>query len=172
MAAKIILIPEQNATKYFNYREAWGKIARSIGHGFYVEAVALEESVMCDRLLSYFRKTGLVNESDPKRISFGKLVQLLKEHVPEPIKDPIRNPRFENLQDSILKWKGKRNHVIHGIVKSPLDGNDIDVLAFNRTAEETAREGLEIAKSLNNWYRRYKDRLKCKQTRSSRVDNI
>jgi len=154
---RIVPIPETNAAKYFSHREAWGRIKRAIANGYYLEAVTLEESVISDRLLSYFARIGIPEPSSNRFISLGKLIEQLRKHVPEPICDPIREPRFTNLQKSLLDWKNDRNHVVHGIVKSAGDKHD-DVLDFFREAERIAREGEQIAKSVNNWYRRLKDR--------------
>lgn len=156
MKERVIPIPETNAAKYFSHREAWGRIKRAIGHGFFLEAVTLEESVITDRLFSYFCKTGVLDPERKAYISFGRLVELLMKHESEPICDPIRNPRFTNLQQSLLEWKNDRNHVVHGIVKSAGERHD-DVLDFIREAERIAREGEQIANSVNNWHRRYKD---------------
>lgn len=163
-ADKVIPIPVGNAAKYFSYRKAWGQIPRAIGHGFYSEAVVLEESIISDRLISYFRKTGVLDRDSNKFISFARLIELLKKHVPEPIRDPIREPRFENLQMSLDEWREKRNHVIHGSVKSSGSSLD-DAENFREESRQIAIEGKQIAESVCNWYRRFKDREKTKAKR-------
>lgn len=168
MATKIVPVPETNASKYFSHREAWGRIKRSIAHGFYLEAVTLEESVISDRLQTYFRKTGVLDPESKKFISLGKFIELLMKHEPDPICDPIREPRFTNLQQSLLDWKNDRNHVVHGIVKSSGDVHD-DVLDFFKAAERIAKDGALIAESVNNWYRRYKDRQKAEARKLAKI---
>lgn len=167
MPHKAVPIPENNAAKYFSHREAWGRISRAIGHGFYLEAVTLEESVISDRLHSYFCKTGVLDPASTKFISLGKLIELLCKHETDPICDPLRAPRFTNLQQTLKKWKNDRNHVVHGIVKSAGVKHD-DVLDFFKEAERIAREGEQIANSVNNWYRRYKDREKAAAKKSEK----
>lgn len=155
----VIPIPDRNAPKYFSYREAWGRIKRSIAMGFYLEAVTLEESIISDRLTSYFQKTGVLGLDSKRFVSLGRLIDYLKQHEPEPIRDPLKEPRFENLQQSLDDWRDKRNHVVHGIVKSSGESLD-DVENFLAEAKEIAVEGELIALSLNNWYRRFKDKQK------------
>lgn len=167
-AGKLIPIPDGNAPKYFSYREAWGRIRRAIGHGFYLEAVTLEESIISDRLVSYFRRTGVMDPDSNKFISLHQLIEKLKKQVPEPIRDPLKEPRFENLQQSLSEWKDKRNHVVHGIVKS--SGNSLsDVENFLEEAKQIAIEGEQIALSVNNWYRRIKDKDKTKARKTAGV---
>lgn len=168
MPDKVIPIPATNATKYFSHREAWGRIDRAIAHGFFLEAVTLEESIMSDRLTSYFKKVGVLDSNENKFVAFGRLIQMLKQHEPGPIRDPLKNPRFENLQESLQKWKDERNHVVHGIVKSAGEVHH-DVIDFFCEAERIAREGKLIAESLNNWYRRYKDRAKAMTKKAEKM---
>jgi hypothetical protein len=89
--AIIIPIPENNAAKYFSYREAWGRIKRAIGHGFYLEAVTLEESIMSDRLISYLCRIQIL-EADEKteRKNFNELIQKWQKQVPIAI-EPVCN---------------------------------------------------------------------------------
>lgn len=167
--SQIIPIPDGNAPKYFSYRKAWGQIPRAIGHGFYSEAVTLAESIISDRLISYFNKTGVLNPESEKFYSLGELIKLLKKHVPEPIRDPIKEPRFENLQQSLSDWKEKRNHIVHGIVKS--SGNSLDDAdQFIDDAKQAAIEGRQIAQSICNWYRRFKDKEKTKAKQLARLE--
>jgi len=158
---KIVLIPRTNAGKYFSYREAWERIGRAITQGFYLEAVTLEESIISDRLCSYFCKIGTLDSEKLKHRhpSLAELIKLWNKHEPEPISDPIRNPRFYYLQESLDVWRAKRNHVVHGIVKSSGECHD-DILNFIQEAERVARDGELVAKSVANWCRRYTDRQK------------
>jgi|SRR5579871_1003630 len=55
---KPVPIPDANINQYFSYREAWGRIRRAKGHGYYLEAVTLEESIIADRLISFLVSAG------------------------------------------------------------------------------------------------------------------
>lgn len=168
MRRKPIPIPENNAAKYFSHREAWGRIKGSIANGYYLEAVTLEESIISDRLQSYFCKIGAPEVASTKFISLGRLIELLCKHEQDPICDPIREPRFTNLQQALRNWKNERNHVVHGIVKSAGVKHD-DVLDFFKEAKRIADEGEQIAKSVCNWYRRFKDKQKTAQKKMAAI---
>src|ERR1051325_2142853 len=78
--AKAVPIPEGNRLKYFSYRAAWGGISNAQGHGFYLEAVTLEESIIVDRLISFLVREGAI-EADKglEKHSFGQLIQRWRE---------------------------------------------------------------------------------------------
>jgi hypothetical protein len=79
---KAIPVPDSNPTKYFSYKEAWGRISRAIGHGFFFEAVTIEESIMCDRLISYLCRVHVKADANLERQSFANLIALWKKQVP------------------------------------------------------------------------------------------
>ncbi|HEV2800978.1 MAG TPA: hypothetical protein VGW12_10800 [Pyrinomonadaceae bacterium] len=151
----IVPIPDGNAAKYFSYREAWGRIRKAIGCGFYLEAVTLEESIISDRLFSYLITSGVMKPESKDSKSFGKLIEIWRKQVPEAITDK----RYSNLQVEVFLWKNRRNHLVHGIVKSAPGTAPQDVLDFRKEAECAARDGEDIAKSVCNWYRRTKKKL-------------
>ena len=79
-------IPEGNANKYFSYSEAWVRIKKARGYGFYLEAVTLEESIIADRLVSFLICVGEIQaDSHVEKHSFGQLIQQWTKRVPEPI---------------------------------------------------------------------------------------
>ena len=41
-----------NASKYYSYREAWTRIKLAQENGFYLEAIAIQESIISDRLIA------------------------------------------------------------------------------------------------------------------------
>ena len=42
-----------NASKHYSYREAWARIRLAQQHGFFLEAIAIQESIITDRLIGY-----------------------------------------------------------------------------------------------------------------------
>jgi len=56
--AGAIPVPHSNAMRYFSYKEAWVRIKKAQGSGFYLEAVTLEESIIADRLISFLVYVG------------------------------------------------------------------------------------------------------------------
>lgn len=159
---KFVPIPDGNTAKYFSYIEAWGRIRKSIGHGFFLEAVTLEESIISDRLISYLVRVRAVKlDATLERQSFASLIKTWKSHVPEAISDSF----FADLQTSIDEWRERRNKVVHSMVKSVPGADHQDILDFKKEAEFVALQGERLAKSLCNWYKKIK-----KQTSGQDVD--
>ena len=101
----LVPVPAGNAAKYFSYREAWGRIRKSIAHGYHLEAVTLEESIMSDRLSSYLVRVGAVGpDAKLERESFAKLIKNWRSCVPEPISDA----HYSDLQMAVDAWRSRR----------------------------------------------------------------
>src|ERR1039458_9885579 len=80
-------IPGRNANKYFSYSEAWVRIKKARGFGFYLEAITLEESIIADRLVSFLVCVGGIQaESRVEKYSFGQLIQLWTKRGVQPIR--------------------------------------------------------------------------------------
>jgi len=152
----VIPIPDGNAIKYFSDREAWGRIRRAQAHGFYLEAVTLEESIIADSLISFLVCVGAVQpDARLARQSFGQLVQQWMAVVPEPI--PTKH--FPDLRTAVDAWRKRRNKVVHGMVKSVPGTAHDDVLNFLEEAKVVALEGDALAQALSDWGKKMKQRL-------------
>lgn len=135
---RAVPIPASNANKYFSYREAWVRIKKAQGYGFYLEAVTLEESIIADRLVSFLVCVGEIQaDSKVEKHSFGQLIQRWMKRVPEPI--PIKY--FPDLRSAIDEWRKHRNRVVHGMVKSVPGSKHNDVLDFLEEAKFIALQG-------------------------------
>lgn len=151
-----IPVPDGNAAKYFSYREAWGRIKMSIATGYYLEAVTLEESIISDRLISYLVRVGAAKpDAKLQKQALADLIKKWKSHVPEAICDSF----CHDLQSEIDEWRLSRNEVVHSMVKSVPGAGHQDVLNFKKEAEEVARKGERLAKSLCNWYKKIKKQM-------------
>ncbi len=144
--------PLGNAQKYLSYREAWTRIKEAQENGFYLEAVAIEESIITDRLISHFVKVGVLERAPakPKHLSFGQLIQLWRKHVP----DPIKQCEFDHLQEAVDGWRGSRNRSVHGMVKSQPGDPTEDVVDFLTAAREAAELGARLAHAVGSWHQR------------------
>src|ERR1700682_2729324 len=121
--SQAVPIPHGNAKKFFSYSEAWVRIKKAQGYGFYLEAVTLEESIIADRLVSFLVCVGEIQaDSKVEKHSFGQLIQRWMKRVPEPI--PIKY--FPDLRSAIDEWRKHRNRVVHGMVKSVPGSNHND----------------------------------------------
>jgi hypothetical protein len=153
---RAISIPDGNAAKYFSYREAWGRIKKAQGCGFYLEAVTLEESIISDRLISYLARVGALKiDAKLEKISFNELIKKWSNQVPEPISDQ----HFDNLQMAVDEWRSRRNQVVHGMVKSVPGSNHGDVINFLKEAELTAFQGDALARAVCRWHKKIKKQI-------------
>ena len=96
--------PEVGAAKQQLYREAHKRLSRAIKNGFHIEAIAITESIMSDRIESAISSiTGQVVEID----SLGRLISMF--HLEHPIDDGFRI--------ELREWNRARGQVIHQMVK-------------------------------------------------------
>jgi hypothetical protein len=149
-----------NAGKFLNYTEAWARIRLAIKQGFFLEAVAIQESIISDRLISYLVKSC---GQDPSHKGLRKLNDTLgmwgRAAKGRAVDEPDRLRELEELQDRLDRWRDERNEVIHGLV----GGRSIDVSEgvedFLGRAKHAAQEGEILARLVNSWVRRERTRL-------------
>jgi hypothetical protein len=151
--SQAVPIPGRNANKYFSYSEAWVRIKKARGSGFYLEAVTLEESIIADRLISFLVCVGEIQAgSRVEKCSFGQLIQLWTKRVLQPI--PV--PHFPDLRSAVDEWRKHRNQIVHGMVKSMPGAQHSDVLDFLKEAEFVAFQGEALALAVSDWVKKAK----------------
>ena len=142
-----------NAEKYYSYREAWTRIKLAQEHGFYLEAIAIQESIISDRLISYLQREQLKTPSgNVCFISFNKLIQKWRSEFPT----GVASGSYSNLIDAVDQWRKSRNKVIHAIVKSKLSQSTQSIDLFLQQAEEAAKVGEAIAREVCKWSKKNK----------------
>jgi hypothetical protein len=150
--------PQGNASKCLSYREAWTRIKLACEQGFYLEAVALQESVITDRLISYFVVAGVIPRAPTlhKYPSFSQLIHKWRalEADPALAADPVTFRGVEDLPAEVDAWREQRNKIVHGMVKShPGDATD-DISDFLTGAKEAAEKGTVLARAVDHWSRK------------------
>jgi hypothetical protein len=142
-------IPGGNAEKYYSYREAWTRINASLEHGFYFEAITIQESIISDRLIEYLVAIGDVEPAAElhRYPNFHDLISRWKKDQPQ----PIAEGPFPDLQGEVDQWRRKRNLILHNIVRSHPGAPTAPIDEFVSTAEEAARTGVALARALTNW---------------------
>ena len=109
----------------------------AIEQSFFLEATALIESLICDRLESR------IGELTMKPVEFGTIADLLKK-----LNKIETDVELKNIMNKVLyQWSGKRNIVIHQASKIELNKNK-DWNEFLSLASSTAKEG---SKAFNNY---------------------
>ena len=152
---------KKNYAKRDSYALAFGMISTAIRHNFPLQAIAVEESILSDRIWS------ALNASKPtggKKETLGRALEewkrLMEDGVPFPIGEEA-----ETMRENLVRWWDSRNRLIHGIVKS-FRGEEPQIAAanFERSAMKAAAKGLGLAKQVCNWSH--------KQIRKTRKDGV
>lgn len=145
--------PNGNRSKYESYREAWQRIVASRQAGFFLEAIAIEESIIADRLVSYLSRpdarTPVSKDKKGRWPALGKLITTLEEEFPAGL--PIGE--FKDIAKTLNAWRDDRNTAVHAIVKSDPGGPTVDIQEFLRLAEKAAAQGATLARAISSWHR-------------------
>ena len=144
--------PKGNAKKYFAYKEAWSRINLSIKHGFYLEAVTIEESIISDKLITLVTTNSSIDIKKLNNITFFELIELARSIILE----SIVIDSWYDLLLSIDSWRIERNTIIHNIVKEGRRGNSDSIIDFILNAQKSAIKGKLLAKSLSKYLRENK----------------
>jgi hypothetical protein len=129
--------------KFLAYREAWTRIKESQEQGFYLEAITIEESIISDRLSSYFRNV-LKTEKQPN--SLKGMQDLWKKHHPE----AITSGGYKDLIFELDKWREERNQSIHAIVQSHTHP-ERSIDSFLLHSKNVAARGEKLTSAISRW---------------------
>jgi hypothetical protein len=130
-----------NVQKHDTYQEAFARIKDAINQGFFIEAVAIQEAIISDRLRSHLGH----HHALPERETFYELVDKWKalEGRGRRLTVSIELPELVNL------WREQRNNAIHGFIS---DESHIDV--FLKNAQVAAATGLQLTRALCDWHKK------------------
>lgn len=124
--------------RYEIIKSAISRFNTAIEHSFFLEATALIESLICDRLESR------IGELTHKSVEFGTLGDLLKK-----LNNIETDVELKSMMNNVLyQWAGKRNIVIHQAAKIELDKKK-DWNDYLRLAESTSKEGRKAFDNYN-----------------------
>ncbi len=124
------------------YGNAISHINIAIEHRFPLEAIALLESMMADRLEA---RLACLFKQDPEKRMFstvGKLAQDLRN------KKLAESDEAKAVYASVMAWANRRNEALHQMVKLA-EGNEKDWAEKVREAQETAEAGLPLFRKLD-----------------------
>lgn len=132
---KTPLTPELRKAKEELFKKAFSRIEKSILRGFHLEAIAIIESLICDRLETSI--TSITRESTGVK-NLGPLLKRLEEY-----------PEFPRvLVEEIDLWRSHRNLVMHRMVKITSE-EVFDWQSRMKFARTTAIEGFRLVKSVH-----------------------
>lgn len=151
---------EKNYAKRDSYALAFGLIKNAIRDMYPLQAIAIEESILADRIWSTLN----VGMNERTKIeSLGIALERWcptradkKGNLPLPHRNAVLFDDYMNaLQPMLLDWWNARNKVLHGIAKS-FQGKAPDLCAedFTANAQFVAEIGLVLVRQVSNWTRK------------------
>jgi len=130
-----------NKTKYDAYREAFARIKAANESNFFLEAVAIQEAIISDRLKSHLGYLGKL--PNMKRQTLSGLVKAWKSE------NQGKNLDIKiNLAELVDQWRVLRNQAVHGLVATP------SVNDFLESAEAAAKTGEILARAVCDWHKK------------------
>lgn len=125
------------------YANTWAKIKSSLEAGYYLEAITLCESIICDRLEA--RIGWLSAKKSAQFNTIGKNIEILGYLDAD--------ERIQETYKKILKWASGRNEALHQMAKVPSKDSTNWAQKYE-FARDVAEEGVRIAKELSNHLKR------------------
>lgn len=143
-----------NVNKYESYREAWSRIKSAQENHFFLEAIAIQESIISDRLISFLSRPEaskpLPKKKNGQLPSFNELIK----HWRSELSEAPQSGSYQNLIEAVDQWRCTRNEATHAIVKCAPGESIQPIDSFLKKAEEAAREGEKLAREVCKWCKR------------------
>lgn len=143
----------KNMRKYESYKLAFDMIDEGIAGKCPLQAIAIEESILTDRLSS------ILNVGKPKAQPYDSIGKALWAWHPKR-GNPVANAalfdeEMEALYPRLDNWRNERNLLLHGLAKSA-QGDDPEIAAeeFMPRAMKAAKEGLVLVRKVDAWTKR------------------
>ena len=129
-----------NKIKYDVYQEAFARIKSANESNFFLEAVAIQETIISDRLKSHLAHIGVLPKK--KHPTLNALVKAWKRE------SQVRNNSLAiKLAEEVDLWRDLRNTAVHGLVATQ------SVNDFLENAEAAAKTGEVLARAICDWHK-------------------
>ena len=138
--------PDAGKPRNKRYSSAIKRLNEAMDASYYVEAIAIEESLICDRMES------LANQLSDGKFSFGTLGRLTGFLLGEKQRSAIVPELADTLQQ-INQWAEKRNHAVHELAKLTPDMKETFEDSYGKL-EDVANNGLQLFRELDNLIRK------------------
>jgi hypothetical protein len=137
----------KNMAKYNSYRWAMEQVNKGIAEGFFLEAITIEESILTDRLLLFYRQKG--HNQKESYLTLGRILAFLKQN-----ETLCKDNGIDFVDDLDQFWKN-RNTCLHQIAKSEPGTATLDIEELTRLASTTAINGKLLVKEVGGWSGKY-----------------
>lgn len=138
--------PNARGPRHDRYAAAIKRMKEAMDAGFNVEAIAIEESLICDRLES------IANELSDGKFSYRTIGGLTDYLLGGRQKTSISSELVENLSQ-IKEWAKKRNNAVHELAKLTPDMHVTFKESYDSLKDVTT-EGLRLFRELDNLIRK------------------
>ncbi len=128
------------------YAAGFRQLNRAMDGGFYVEAIALCESLLSDRLEA--RRAWIANQEDSKRAfgTLGSLARKLAGSSNKEREDPLETNK--SLYKECIAWADSRNKAIHEMFKLPEEGH-VGWETRYASLQIIAEQGVKLARKVS-----------------------
>lgn len=147
---------DPNTTKYESYAEAWRRMKAATDAGFYLEAIAIQESMIFDRIRSFVEHVSSIEIKD--KTPYSTLIVHLESALKKDAKKEQRWDNDPDLIERLRNWGDRRNRAVHRIVRSKPGTPTQPIDEFLMEAQETAEQGAKLAREVSDWFRKQKKR--------------
>ena len=142
----------KNKSKWASYKLAYEHIDAAIKQGFYIEALALAESIISDRLESAVKGKEINTKNRKEPVSFAGLIQVVEEN-PREFKELHVYLAKKHLKfDAVDVWRKNRNKFVHNVVRGlPGQARPVPASEYDSRGKEAAETGKKLARLICDW---------------------
>ncbi len=135
---------DKNMEKFRAYAFAFSRINQALDKAFPLEAIAMEESIISDRLRAYCEANNLPLKG---HLGLNYLITTVGKAL-----QTNSCPELSEFLVSADSWRDKRNKLIHKVVKTEKSGEapEISHKDFIPQAMEIAKTGKDLARTICN----------------------
>lgn len=131
----------KNYSKNLKYKELSEKLKSALENKFYYEAIFIEYAILEDRTKSILKYADIsLQDKEGKELNLNSKLNQIKNNQKFKNEYVKRHITPELIQKT-HEWKNQRNKIIHDLVNTDYNNNDIENLAL---------EGAKIIKIYNN----------------------
>jgi len=143
-----------NYEKYNSYKVAWERMNSAMVNGFFLEAVAIQESIIFDRLRSFltFAEKQDIRDDTP----LSKIITRWENVLNKSEKKFGPWDQDKELIAAVRAWGHDRNRVVHTVVRSQPGFPTKPIEEFLAHSKETAETGLKLVRRIDHWFRKQK----------------
>ena len=135
--------PDVRGIRYVMYKYAWDRYNEAYKAKYYIECIALVESLIADRMES------LANEiSASSKYSYSTLEKLIT-YLCDKNQSQLLNDEIVSVINKIKVWKNGRNKAIHEMAKLSEDLNETFEKKYGELSQ-IADKGRELFNELNS----------------------